>query len=115
MKFLTFLKSPYPHEEKDKSNIEIIRNTFKKTEDIIEKKSNFVRCHKSYIANLSKLKKITGNAQGYILTFNHLNFEITVSRKLSKQIINQDSVRCFYTDLDFKQFIYNNQKLFKES
>ena len=70
-------------------NREIIRNTLKKTEDVIEKYSNFVRCHKSYIVNLSKLKKVTGNAQGYKLIFEQLDFKIPVSRNLSKQILTK--------------------------
>lgn len=77
------------YEDKDKLNREIIRNTLKKTEDVIKKYSNFVRCHKSYIVNLSKLKKVTGNAQGYKLIFDHLNFEIPISRSLSKQILEK--------------------------
>lgn len=77
------------YEDKDKLNREIIRNTLKKTEDVIEKYSNFVRCHKSYIVNLSKLKKVTGNAQGYKLIFDQLDFKIPVSRNLSKQILTK--------------------------
>ncbi len=77
------------YEENDKLIKEMIRNTLKNTEDITEKHSNIIRCHKSYIVNLSKLKKVTGNAQGYKLTFNHLSFTVPVSRNLSKKILNQ--------------------------
>ena len=66
---------------------DIIRNTLKRTEDIIDPDSNFLRCHKSYIVNLSNLKKVTGNAQGYKLVFKYLDFKIPVSRNLSKQIL----------------------------
>ena len=77
------------YEDKDKLSREIIRNTLKKTEDVTEKFSNFVRCHKSYIVNLSKLKKVSGNAQGYRLIFDFIDFEIPVSRNLSKQILTK--------------------------
>lgn len=68
---------------------ETIRNTLKKTEDSIQTYENFVRCHKSYIVNLSNLKKVSGNAQGYKLEFNYLDFPVPVSRSLSKQILNK--------------------------
>jgi len=77
------------YEEDNKLKREVIRNTLKKNENIIENYSNIIRCHKSYIVNLSNLKKVTGNAQGYKLTFNFLNFEVPVSRNLSKNVITK--------------------------
>ena len=79
----------YYLEKEDVLKRETIRNTLKETEDLIRNRSNFIRCHKSYIVNLSNLKKVSGNAQGYKLEFNHLDFSVPVSRKLSKQIINK--------------------------
>jgi len=76
-------------ENEGKLNREIIRNTLKITEKEIKTYSNFVRCHKSYIVNLSKLKKVSGNAQGYRLVFNLLGFDVPVSRNLSKQILEK--------------------------
>ena len=77
------------YEEKEKLNREVIRNTLKKTEVIVENHSNFIRCHKSYIVNLSKLQKVTGNAQGYKLVFDFLDFEIPISRSLSKLVLEK--------------------------
>jgi DNA-binding LytR/AlgR family response regulator len=49
-----------------------------------------VKTHRTYLVNLNYLKKITGNAQGYQLTLQHLDFQVPVSRshlqKFNKQM-----------------------------
>jgi len=77
------------YEEEVNVKKEMLRNTLKKIGDVINENINFVRCHKSYIVNLSKLKRVSGNAQGYKLIYNNLDFEIPVSRNLSKQILGK--------------------------
>ncbi|WP_052480449.1 LytTR family DNA-binding domain-containing protein [Chryseobacterium sp. StRB126] len=47
------------------------------------------RCHRSYIINLGKVKKIKGNAQGYKLTLPDIDFDIPVSRSFISIIIPQ--------------------------
>ncbi len=70
---------------------EMIRYSLKKIESEILNNDVIVRCHKSYIVNLSKIKKISGNAQGYKLHTEELDFEIPVSRNLSKAILEKIS------------------------
>ncbi len=67
---------------------EIVRNTLKNTENITLQNPAFIKCHKSYIVNINKLKKVNGNAQGYKLEFDTLDFEIPVSRNLSKKVLD---------------------------
>jgi len=43
--------------------------------------STLVRCHRSYLVNLKKVKNITGNAQGLKLTLNDQLETVPVSRK----------------------------------
>lgn len=45
------------------------------------------RCHRSYIINLEKVKDIKGNAQGYKLFLQEIDFEIPVSRSFISIII----------------------------
>lgn len=45
------------------------------------------KCHRSYIVNLDKVKKIQGNAQGYKLSLPEIDFEIPVSRSFISSII----------------------------
>ncbi|MDQ1857374.1 LytTR family DNA-binding domain-containing protein [Chryseobacterium sp. WLY505] len=47
------------------------------------------KCHRSYIVNLGRVKKIKGNAQGYKLILPEIDFEIPVSRSFIPSIIPQ--------------------------
>ena len=64
---------------------EIIRTTLKKTKDDINEYPNFFHCHKSYIVNLDKVIKVSGNAQGLKLHFDYINEIIPVSRQLHQE------------------------------
>lgn len=61
-----------------------LSNILQQTEtDLIKK------CHRSYIVNLEKVKNIKGNAQGYKLILQELDFNIPVSRSFISVIIPQ--------------------------
>lgn len=47
------------------------------------------KCHRSYIVNLGRIKKLKGNAQGYKLILPEIDFEIPVSRSFIPSIIPQ--------------------------
>ena len=64
----------------------MIRNTLKSIEESLIGNSNFFRCHKSYIVNLDKVSKISGNAQGYKLHMVDMDQQIPVSRQLNLEI-----------------------------
>ena len=38
------------------------------------------RCHRAYLVNLKQVKSMSGNSQGYLLSFNHITDEVPVSR-----------------------------------
>lgn len=67
------------------STKEIIRTTLKKAKDNLNEYPNFFHCHKSYIANLDKVIKVSGNAQGLKLHFDHIDEIIPVSRQLHQK------------------------------
>ncbi|WP_234736179.1 LytTR family DNA-binding domain-containing protein [Tellurirhabdus bombi] len=48
-----------------------------------------VRCHRSYIVNLAKIEKVTGNAQGYKLHLLEGQFQIPVARKYNESLVRQ--------------------------
>jgi len=75
----------------NKSTIEkqLIRSKLKEIEQIVIKSVQLIRCHKSYIINLNKVSNVTGNANGYILHSNEHDYNVPVSRKLSKSLINK--------------------------
>lgn len=63
-----------------KSEKTLIRNTLKAMEaQLVDKQ--FFRCHKSYIVNLNKIERISGNAQGLKLHLKDSDKILPVSRK----------------------------------
>lgn len=48
-----------------------------------------VRCHRSYMVNLEKVEKVTGNAQGYKLHLHDGQFQIPVARKYNDTLVAQ--------------------------
>lgn len=42
---------------------------------------NFFRCHRTYLVNMFKVEKVSGNSQGYLLSFHETTIKIPVSRK----------------------------------
>ena len=61
---------------------ELIRSSLSRLESQITDK-NIVRCHRSFIVNLSQVDKVTGNAQGYKFHLNTPNLIVPVARKYS--------------------------------
>lgn len=58
-----------------------IRSTLRALEETLRGHPNFIRCHRSYIVNLTKVKGIAGNAQGYRLEVEGVDLPIPVSRQ----------------------------------
>ena len=54
---------------------------------------HFFRCHRTYLVNMFKVEKVSGNSQGYLLSFYETDMKIPVSRK---QI---DSFKDYYEKL----------------
>ncbi|MBB6004710.1 LytTR family DNA-binding domain-containing protein [Arcicella rosea] len=62
---------------------ELIRSSLTRLENQISQ-TQIVRCHRSFIVNLNKVDKVTGNAQGYKLHLNESDFVIPVARRYSE-------------------------------
>jgi hypothetical protein len=67
----------------------ILRNTLKNMEDSFKDADRILRCHKSYIINLDKVKKVTGNAKGYNFIVDEFNSPIPISRDISKELLSK--------------------------
>ncbi|UBM57216.1 LytTR family transcriptional regulator [Marinilongibacter aquaticus] len=61
---------------------ELFRSSLSRLEDQIENE-RIKRVHRSFIANLSRVDKVTGNAQGYQLHFGSADVRVPVSRSRS--------------------------------
>ncbi len=62
---------------------ELLRSSLTRLESQIFSE-NIVRCHRSFIVNLDKVEKITGNAQGYKLHLTATELLVPVARKYSE-------------------------------
>jgi DNA-binding LytR/AlgR family response regulator len=69
------------YKKEDKVGKRLIRNTLKNTENLFEKYSNMVRCHRSCIVNRNYIQKVTKGSDGLILTMYDYEQQIHVSRQ----------------------------------
>ncbi|MFC0185517.1 LytTR family transcriptional regulator DNA-binding domain-containing protein [Pseudarcicella hirudinis] len=61
---------------------ELIRSSLSRLEGQIDN-PEIVRCHRSFIVNLSKVASVSGNAQGYKLKLKGYEMLVPVARKNS--------------------------------
>ncbi|MCV9928824.1 LytTR family transcriptional regulator [Flavobacterium sp. LS1R49] len=77
----------------DQITTEVKRISLTQFESQIADYPHFFRCHRTYLVNIFKIQNVTGNSQGYLLSFNETDLKIPVSRK---QI---DSFNNYYQEL----------------
>lgn len=51
--------------------------------------AHIVRCHRSYVVNLDRVERVTGNAQGYKLHLLGGQFQVPVARRFNDSLISQ--------------------------
>lgn len=66
----------------------LLRATLKKIDRQLDH-PQVLRCHRSYIVNLTQLVNITGNASGYLLTLRGSDSEIPVSKTYASEVMRQ--------------------------
>ncbi|MEQ8242752.1 LytTR family DNA-binding domain-containing protein [Fulvivirga sp.] len=65
---------------------QLLRNRIKNV--LEEMPTVFVRCHRSYIVNLEKVRSVDGNARGYELTLANTELKVPVSRNLAGSVLS---------------------------
>ena len=75
----------YQKETDGKLQKELLRSSLTRLESQISA-PNIVRCHRSFIVNLDKVEKVTGNAQGYKLHLRTSELFVPVARKYSEVV-----------------------------
>ena len=65
----------------------VLRNSLKSIADQLQGFEQIKRCHKSYLVNLNRVSKVSGNAKNYFFHFDEVAEKIPVSRNFSKTII----------------------------
>lgn len=71
------------YEKSGKLQKELLRSSLTRLESQILSE-NIVRCHRSFIVNLDKVEKVTGNAQGYKFHLEASELLVPVARKYSE-------------------------------
>ena len=71
------------YEKQEKLQKDLLRSSLTRLENQISSE-NIVRCHRSFIVNLDKVVKVTGNAQGYKLHLGTPELLVPVARKYSE-------------------------------
>ena len=64
----------------------LLRSSLSRLEKQI-KQPYIVRCHRSYVVNLDRVERVTGNAQGYKLHITDSQFQIPVARQYNETLI----------------------------
>lgn len=73
------------YEKQGKLQKELLRSSLTRLESQIASE-NIVRCHRSFIVNLDKVEKVTGNAQGYKLHLEAPELLVPVARKYTEVV-----------------------------
>jgi len=82
---LLFVKADGNYIELTKSNneeatVELKRISLTQFEKQISDYPHFFRCHRTYLVNMFKIEKVSGNSQGYLLSFHNTDAKVPVSR-----------------------------------
>ncbi|MCK5145608.1 LytTR family transcriptional regulator DNA-binding domain-containing protein [bacterium] len=73
-------------EEGDKYHKDILRSSLKKIEKMLPELPELFSCHRGYLINTDKIKKINGNSRGYLLRLSDIDEGIPVARRSSRQL-----------------------------
>ena len=69
----------------------LIRNSISNIEEQLIVFKKVKRCHRSYLVNLDKVEKMTGNTRNLNLHISNMNFSIPVSRSFPNEIFNKET------------------------
>jgi len=75
--------------KEDTIESKLIRNSISNVEEQLSVFQNVKRCHRSYLVNLEKVVKMTGNARNLSLHIPNLDFSIPVSRSFPKEVFKK--------------------------
>ncbi|UCG26962.1 MAG: LytTR family transcriptional regulator [Bacteroidales bacterium] len=74
------------HQENDRVEKKLIRNTLKNVESQLVNQNNFIRCHRASIVNVMYIDKLTRSYSGYSLKMTCFEEKIPVSRQYLMQV-----------------------------
>lgn len=68
----------------NKTSSSMLRNTLKNVEDQLIKHPEFFKCHRAFIVNTNKIKKVDGNSTGLRIKLHGTENEVPVARNYTK-------------------------------
>jgi hypothetical protein len=71
----------------------VLRGSLKAVEEALAGNDRFLRCHKSHLADLRKVQRVSGNAQGLKLHLDGIEEPVPVSRQLTSLVRARLAVR----------------------
>jgi hypothetical protein len=66
----------------------LFRQSFAFIEQYMKEKPEFIKCHRCWMVNISKIQALTGNSKGYFVELSNLGFKIPVSRNYISALRN---------------------------
>jgi predicted house-cleaning noncanonical NTP pyrophosphatase (MazG superfamily) len=72
--------------EGDAVKNQMVRCSMAYSEELLKEYKFIVKCHRSYIVNISHIDRFEGNLQGYKLFFENIDFPIPVSKSLAGKL-----------------------------
>jgi predicted house-cleaning noncanonical NTP pyrophosphatase (MazG superfamily) len=65
---------------------QMVRCSMAYSEELLKEYKFIIKCHRSYIVNISYIDRFEGNLQGYKLFFDKINFPIPVSKNFASKL-----------------------------
>ncbi|NTV80578.1 MAG: LytTR family transcriptional regulator [Candidatus Aminicenantes bacterium] len=65
---------------------QILRSSLKRIEQDLTDQLFIFKCHRAFLVNVRNIHRVAGNSQGYRLIFEGIEFEVPVSRNVSKDL-----------------------------
>ncbi|MCY7359239.1 MAG: LytTR family transcriptional regulator [Rudanella sp.] len=75
------------YQENGKLQKPLLRSSLSRIENQLANYPRLVRCHRSFIVNLDKVERVTGNAQGYKLHLLDGSLEVPVARRYNETLV----------------------------
>jgi hypothetical protein len=72
--------------EGDSVKNQMVRCSIASAEDLLKEYKFIIKCHRSYIVNISHIDRFEGNLQGYKLYFDKIDFPIPVSKSFASRL-----------------------------
>ncbi|MDX5427338.1 MAG: LytTR family transcriptional regulator [Bacteroidota bacterium] len=70
----------------DKPSKVVFRMTLRQLEDALKGAENILTVHRSWLANLQRVTRVSGNSQGLLLHFSDVSIEVPVARRRAKEV-----------------------------